>query len=135
MIEMRLVKTPNFGNTGRAIEKAMVEWGKVLKKDHVRKLTTGSRSGRLYGSHRASAAGEYPAKQTGALAASVSVKTSGKKLNFAESAPYAGYLEDGTKSKLGNVKMLPRPHFKKSVEANISKLGYMLDTNIKRALS
>lgn len=128
MIEMRLVKTPSFGNTGRAIEKAMVEWGKVLKKDHVRKLTTGGRSGRLYGSHRASAAGEYPAKQTGALAASVSVKTSGKKLTFAESAPYAGFLENGTK------KMAARPHFKKSVEANISKLGYMLDTNIKRAL-
>lgn len=128
MIEMRLVKQPSFGNTGRAIEKAMVEWGKVLKKDHVRKLTTGSRSGRLYGSHRASAAGEYPAKQTGALAASVSVKTSGKKLTFSETAFYAGFLENGTK------KMLPRPHFKKSVEANISKLGYMLDTNIKRAL-
>lgn len=128
MIEMRLVKQPSFGNTGRAIEKAMVEWGKVLKKDHVRKLTTGSRSGRLYGSHRASAAGEYPAKQTGALAASVSVKTSGKKLTFAESAPYAGFLENGTK------KMAARPHFKKSVEANLPQLATMLDNHIRREL-
>ena len=125
---MRLVKQPSFGNTGRAIEKAMDEWGKVLKKDHVRKLTTGSRSGRLYGSHRASAAGEYPAKQTGALAASVSVKTSGKKLTFAESAPYAGFLENGTK------KMAARPHFVKSVESNLPKLTTMLDNNIRQAL-
>ena len=120
-----VVKQPKFGDSGKAVTSALQEFGKVLKEDHVRKLTTGPRSGRLYGSHRASAAGEYPAKRTGKLAGSVATKVSGKQLRFGEQAFYAKFLEDGTR------KMGARPHVKPSVDNNIAKLAQFIDKQFR----
>ena len=86
----------------------------------MRGLTTGSRSGRVYvirgKRHKASAAGEYPAKLSGALAASVGYKVTNKRLTIGESAEYAAFLE------LGTSKMAARQHIKPSIERNTTKL-------------
>jgi HK97 gp10 family phage protein len=86
----------------------------MLKATLVRSLTTGKRSGRIYtiggSKHTASAAGEAPAKVTGNLARSVTVKVITNGFIIGETAPYARYLEFGTR------KMEARPHVKPVID-------------------
>jgi len=58
-----------------------------------------------------SAPGQAPAYITGTLRKSVDFKVNGaQSLTFGETAPYAGFLEDGTR------KMAPRPHLKAVID-------------------
>lgn len=64
------------------------------------------KSGRMYGAHRASAPGEAPAMDTGALASSIQVAPErGSTYVVFTNQEYAAHLEFGT------VKMAPRPFF------------------------
>jgi HK97 gp10 family phage protein len=87
----------------------------LLKATLVRSLTTGKRSGRIYtiggSKHTASSAGEAPAKVTGNLARSVTAKVIPNGFIIGETAPYARYLEFGTR------KMEARPHVKPVIDA------------------
>lgn len=71
----------------------------------------GPKSGRMYGGHQASAPGEAPAVDTGALISSVQTDvqgTEGSVFTNMESAPYLEY---------GTSQMAPRPFFTPAAEA------------------
>ncbi len=71
----------------------------------VRLIHSGPKSGHHYGKHQASAPGEPPASDTGALARSIKVKydRGAGTASVVAYAPYAYWLEFGT------TKMAPRP--------------------------
>lgn len=99
-----------------------------------RKITTGSRSGRIYsfrgGQHQASAPGEFPANRTGNLAKSSDYVTRGHtELEVGESAEYARYLEDGTS------RMDPRPHLEPTALAKRRDTQQILCKSVLRKVS
>ena len=76
----------------------------VLKEDR-RLIRNTAKTGRLYGTHRASAQGEAPANRTGRLARSANYKVRNwQQASIGESVDYAKFLELGTR------KMIKRPH-------------------------
>lgn len=77
--------------------------GRILVRTAAQGILNKSKSGRLYGSHQASAPGEYPANLTGRHLKSIDYRFSGNTLRFGAGAPHSAYLEYGTS------KMLPRP--------------------------
>lgn len=77
-------------------------------------IKTGPKTGRVYRirgrDHQASAPGEAPANLTGKLAKSYNANVHGPfSMEVGESAPYAGFLEDGTR------KIQPRPHMIRAI--------------------
>lgn len=71
----------------------------------------GPKSGRMYGGHQASAPGEAPAVDTGALISSVQTDVQGTEGSVYTNMEYAPYLEYGTSQ------MAPRPFFTPAAEA------------------
>lgn len=69
------------------------------------------KTGRLYGAHRASAPGEAPAARPNSrLTKGLRYTVRGAfQMEFGDTAPYGGYLEEGTKN------MAPRPHVSRTV--------------------
>lgn len=77
-------------------------------------IQQGPKTGRVYRirgrDHQASAPGEAPATFSGRLAKSYNYNVHGPfQMTVGESAPYAGFLEDGTR------KMKPRPHLIRAI--------------------
>ena len=68
-------------------------------------------NGEWYGSHQASAPGEMPAIDTGALAASIQTDVTGTKGTVYTNQEYAEYLEYGTSN------MEPRPYMTPAAES------------------
>lgn len=83
------------------------EISKALADEIIHTISTGHRSGRVYKTHIASAPGEPPISDTGALANSVVNSDESVSIN----APYAILLEQGTR------KMAPRPYIQRSIDA------------------
>lgn len=86
----------------KAIGKALHEIGLIVGRENKRIITTGARTGRVYRirgvDHQASAPAEAPASRTGRLVKSYDYKVSGwHTMKVGESAPYAKFLEDGTR--------------------------------------
>jgi len=117
----------------RAYTQGLNKSGYLLKRQTVRLLTTGSRSGRIYvirgKRHQASAAGEPPAKLSGRLAASVGFDVRSQRLTVGESAPYAGYLEKGTS------KMEARPHLLITFNNNANAVERIIAREIHKELT
>lgn len=89
---------------------ALAEIGQEVVNETKRLITTGARTGRIYRfrgrPHQASAPGEVPANRSGKLADSGGYRVkSHSEMVVGEEAPYAGYLENGTRGR-----MAPRPH-------------------------
>lgn len=90
------------------------EHTRMLQREIIRTMLEDPKTGRVYYRgggrlHQASAPGESPAVDTGALVASIRMTIGDGGLEgiaFTRS-PYAGYLENGTRDK----KILPRPAF------------------------
>ena len=100
------------GLTSKAIRAALYEIGSESVK-HLRKMVrSGGRSGRMYGSHQASAPGEPPAARSNSrLTKGMRYDVRGDfQCEFGDTAPYGGYLEEGTK------KMDARPHVSRTVQ-------------------
>jgi phage gpG-like protein len=76
----------------------------------IRKIESPPKTGRIYGTHQASAPGEPPANDTGELAASITVESDGETVTLAARAPYAPTLE------YGGAKIAPRPFFWNTIE-------------------
>jgi hypothetical protein len=109
----------------------LTEIGKENSRHLKTMIRTGSRTGRWYGNHRASAPGEPPANWTGRLARSVGFKNYGhSRMEFGEVAFYGRFLEDGTRI------MAPRPHMKRTVDEkskdNYNTLAHSVDRELKR---
>lgn len=96
--------------THGAIRRGMYDIGQEARTWLIRRLTTGSRSGRtyrLYGDlrrragktlHKSSAAGEFPARLTGDLARSSDYSVRGsRELEVGTGPEYSKYLEFGTR--------------------------------------
>ena len=89
----------------KGIRQAFYEIGHDVIRETRRLILVGPKTGRMYGTHRASAPGESPANQTGRLAKSGDYKVHGSSsMTVGETIPEAKFLEDGTRN------MAPRPH-------------------------
>ena len=91
------------------IKYALHNIGIILGREIERILTTGARTGRVYrfrgSEHVASAPGEAPATQTGALVNSYNFSVHGhKRMTVGESADHAVFMERGTRF------IFPRQH-------------------------
>jgi HK97 gp10 family phage protein len=90
---------------------------KLIVKEMRRLIIEEGKTGRIYGSHQASAPGEPPANQSGELAKSISYKVvngaNGPEITISVDAKYGGMLELGTRF------MEPRPFMRPAV-ANVS---------------
>ena len=109
-----LIEVPDHLEKHRkGMELALHEIGTEVVAETRRLIENGNKTGRVYSmigrTHQASAAGEAPASLTGRLARSGDYKVSGFDfMRVGETAPYAKFLEDGTKN------MAPRPHLLKA---------------------
>lgn len=99
-----------------AINAYLVETGKAVKSKFIDELA-GSKSGRMYGGHRASAPGEYPAHWRGALLAGTNYTVSSRSVEIGSTAPHAKYL-------MGTSKMKKRRMFDNAMkEAKRPRIG------------
>lgn len=100
------------GANYKAVRGALYEVGSESVKHLRRMVRSGDRSGRFYGMHRASAPGEPPAARPNSrLSKGMRYAVRGDfQCEFGDTAPYAAYLEDGTRN------MHPRPHVIRTVK-------------------
>ncbi len=92
-------------------------------KSHFREgYRNGAKTGYVYGSHRASSVGEYPARRSGRLGASINISAGKNSGTMSSNLDYAGYLISGTKH------MRPRKMFyealNESLDRNISRWSW-----------
>lgn len=97
MIQLKDFKSFTLKKNKMAIPEFLENVGKEYKKAFSRGLRA-RKSGRKYGSHTASAAGEFPATRSGKLAASVDYVVKGDTLEVGTNTPYSGYLKTGTRN-------------------------------------
>lgn len=77
----------------------------------VREIDSPPKTGRVYGTHQASAPGEAPANETGELASSIRVQKGAEEVILSAEAPYAPVMEHG------GAHVAPRPFFYNTIEA------------------
>jgi len=102
--------------TRAALLSTMQGYALIIANDARRAIASPPKTGRIYGRHQASAPGEAPASDTGTLLNSISgtakMGPNGPEGVIEARAPYAAYLEYGTR------KMLPRPYLTPAIERN-----------------
>lgn len=95
--------------------------GHILKQATQHGIRNGSKSGRMYGGHQASAAGEYSAFLSGAHFRSIDYKVNGShSFEFGAGTAYSAFLEEGTS------KMDPREDLGQSVRNEQSRVTRIL---------
>lgn len=115
----------------RAISRAVT----MVQKTAVESIQQGAKSGILYRKynpnrvHRASAAGEPPASDTGFLANNIlfQIDTDGLAGSVDSRAGYSSYLEFGTRT------LAARPFMQPALEQNKNKIKAMIASEIKKA--
>ncbi len=104
----------------------------ALKIDRTIKLliARGTKSGRRYGKHQASAPGEAPATNTGRLIQSIAWQALNPGLVVEVGSPldYAAYLEDGTQN------MDPRPWLKPAHDQHVDDIVSDITDTLKKYL-
>ena len=139
------VSAENIGARTRfGIEKALWRSGKDIKKEFSKQVLAKNKTGRLYirknaaGSRRrhiASAPGETPANRTGFYRKSFGFTVAAyDNLIIGNTAPYAGWLEKGTKNKSGGTRMAARPGLLNSINASQRDILRNLSKGIESAL-
>ncbi len=115
------VRTVQRGSGGRfqkadaaiqkAVERGLAAWGLLITSEAKRLILTGPKTGKMYGSHRASAPGEPPANDTGRLVGSIRWEFTGSRLaiRVVAGTEYASFLEFGTSI------MAPRPFLRRAI--------------------
>ena len=100
------------GANYKSIRSALSEIGSQNKK-HLRTLIKSKdKTGRIYGSHQASAPGEAPASLTHTLEKTVKYAVRGDfQVEFGDTQPYGYWLEHGTEDN----KIAPRPHVVRTI--------------------
>ena len=97
------------------IRRSLIDAKRYFRDDY----RNGVKTGRVYGSRQASAEGEYPARKSGRLGASIKINYGANGGTISSNLPYAGYLISGTRH------MRPRKMFYEA-------LNESLDNNIGR---
>ena len=130
------------GCAGEALKSGALAGGMAIQAGMKRRITQGGKSGRLYkrgkgGWHQASAPGEAPASDTGALANSIETRISKSSPDYAESetgptVEYGGMLEYGT----SRVKARPyaRPTLDEDADLIQDAMRRALEHALKRAM-
>ena len=113
------------------VEKGLRFIGQQVIRHTQNLITRVPKTGRIYAfrgrDHQASAPSEPPANRSGRLARSGKyLVSSWSRMEVGETAPYAGYLEDGTK------RMAARPHLQRSVNATARDAVKAFEDNGKR---
>ncbi len=104
-----------------------VKKGSAYIEGQLKVSMAGAKSGRMYGTHQASAPGESPAVDSGNLAGSISViMASSLEAKIGTNVEYATYLENGTS------RMAQRPLWEKTATESIPMLEEILRTEIGR---
>lgn len=88
----------------------------------------GSKSGAVYGTHQASAPGEYSAPITYELHNSTSYSAGVSHVEFGVEAEHGLYQELGTRH------MLPRPNLKNAVDESQDEIGPMIGGHVYRKI-
>jgi hypothetical protein len=117
---------------GRAVERyvedAINATGLELRTSIMRKYQGGSKTGRMYGVHQASAPGEAPATDTGRLASSVQFRRTGRmEAEVFTDVVYGAMLEWGTRH------IAQRPAWRPAAMEIQPKHIERLETAIRRA--
>jgi phage gpG-like protein len=109
------------------IDNAVVATALEVVTDVKKRISRGPKTGKTYGNHQASAAGEAPATDTGVLASSIYFdKGTGPSATVGSRLAYAAYLEFGT----AHIK--PRPSWTPAVELARPKLTARVEKAILR---
>lgn len=131
-------KIKNLFNKG--IRDAFFDQGDRNVKYARKQILKRNKTGRLYkikgALHRASAPGEFPANLSGKLRRGVDYTVRGhSQMEFGDRAKHGVYLELGTKTASGDVKMEPREYIIRTVEERAedftNALLYHVDKRIK----
>ena len=144
----------------KALRSVMRGAGAEIKATAVDLIRSSAASGRTYGKHRASSAGQPPASDTGKLAKSIKVKLSRSAMSTSvvDTAPYALALEAGsvggggavkgsrnTISRKGRVRkvlqastsrqMAARPFLSLALSQDAKRLGERVATALRKGIS
>lgn len=135
VVRSRASKLKGLGNdVVSQVKKAIRIGGTTVRNDAILSIAQGSKSGRVYNrggvSHRASAAGEAPASDTGYLVSNINLVMDGDGLGCTvdSRADYSSHLEFGTSQ------MSARPFLQPALEANKQKISYQVWKATKEAL-
>lgn len=118
----------------KGVKKAIRIGGTTVRNDAILSIAQGSKSGRVYArgnvTHRASAAGEAPATDTGYLVSNINLVMDADGLGCVvdSRADYSSHLEFGTS------KMAARPFLQPALEMNKQKISYQVWKATKEAL-
>lgn len=121
--------------TENVMQEALEMSGKKVQREAKILINTSTPTGRMYGKHRASAAGQPPATDTGNLVRNINVKKERNLVKVGildQKAIYGAYLEFGT-SKMGARPWL-KPATDKSSDYIMKSFALALKKNIKRIL-
>lgn len=110
----------------QAVERGLAAWGLLASSRAKQLVIEGPKTGKLYGSHQASAPGEPPASDTGGLVSSIRWEFTGSKLAIRVIAgtEYAAFLEFGTS------RMLPRPFLRRAILETEAQGKRLIDAEI-----
>ena len=115
--------------TKKLLAKGVAKSALLVESAVKNKVARGSRTGKIYGNHRASAPGEPPKTDTGNLVSSVSNnQTSDFEYNVVAVADYAYELE------YGSFKVAPRPFFMKSLRENEKKIVMLFSESLNKGM-
>lgn len=114
------------GAASRGLDKGMV----ILHKEVVRLITKTPKTGRMYGSHQASAPGEPPATHFGTHLAGFKIQKTGPlKASLINTDPNHARLELGTQN------MRPRPHMIPALTNVASKILEAINNEVATTLA
>ena len=116
----------------REIEKSIDKMSLTVTSDVKRRIQRGPKTGRIYNrrgkQHRASAAGEAPATDTGTLVSSVyTSKINPLTIEVGSRLDYAYFLEFGT------MRIDPRPSWQPSIEAARPRFDNWIEDALRKA--
>jgi HK97 gp10 family phage protein len=122
------------GTHKRALKRALNEIGSEVVRETARLIKAGPKTGKVYTfkgrPHQASAPGEAPATRSGRLADSGNYKVKNwQEMTVGETAPYAGFLENGTRGR-----MAPRPHLIKAINNKAQDTVNAILESVKREI-
>lgn len=121
-----------FGiTTAKVMQEALLLSGNKVQREAKLMINTASPSGKFYGNHRASAAGEPPKTDTGNLVRNIDVKASKGVVKvgiMTQKAKYGAYLEFGTSN------MGARPWLKPSTDKSRDFISKSFKIALKRSI-
>lgn len=115
----------------KGVVTGLVRGTEAVREDATSRILSGPKTGRVYGRHQASAPGESPASDTGALVNSITTSVDQAALtgNVNFGTGYSAFLEYGTS------RMAPRPYARVSVIAKRDEITADIADEVKKALA